>query len=71
MKYTKNTPRINVKFINSENDEILFEVNDRTNINVGDMFINYYVDELVKLENKNGKLPKNIMVLAVAEFELK
>jgi hypothetical protein len=71
MKYSKKTPRINVKFINGDSDEILFEVNDRTNIDVGNMFINQYVDELVKNEFKDKRLPKNIMVLAVAEFELK
>lgn len=67
MKYTKNTPRLTVKFINSDNDETLIEIHDRTWMNVGEVLTDYYVSELIKKELKNNA-PKNLLVLIVAEY---
>ena len=67
MKYTKNTPRLTVKFINSDTDETLIEIHDRTWMNVGDVLTDYYVSELVKNELKDNA-PQNLLVLVVAEY---
>jgi hypothetical protein len=70
MKYTKNTPRLTVKFINADTEDVLFEVHDRSWMNVGELLSDFYVDNLMKTELKNKKLPKNLLVLVVSEFKL-
>ena len=70
MRYTKQSPRLNVKFVNADADEVLFEVNDRTWMNVGELLSDGAIDSIMKNEWKNKKLPENIMVLVVGEFEL-
>jgi len=70
MRYTKKSPRLTVKFIDSDTDTILFEVNDRTWMNVGDILSDGAIDSIMKNEWKNKKLPENIMVLVVGEFQL-
>jgi hypothetical protein len=70
-RYVKENPRINVKFIDSDTDEELFEVNDRNHLNVGELFPSSTVNNIVQRELKNRKnLPKNIMVIAVSEYTL-
>lgn len=69
-RYVKETPRINIKFIDSDTEETLFEVKDRNPTNVGDIFSDYITSSLIKDEHKNKRLPKNVMVIAVAEFKL-
>ena len=71
MKYVKDSPRLIVKFINGDTDEILFEIGDRNWMNVGETFTDYYVDTIMKTEFKNKEFPKNMMVLVVGEFKLK
>jgi hypothetical protein len=71
MKYTKETPRLTVKFINADTEAVLFEINDRTWLNVGEIFSDYYVDAVMKTEMKDKKKPTNLMVLVVGEYELK
>jgi len=70
MRYIKQSPRLNVKFVNADTDEVLFEVNDRTWMNVGELLSDGAIDSIMKNEWKNKKLPENIMVLVVGEFEL-
>ena len=70
MRYTKKNPRLIVKFINNDTDEILFEIKDRTWMNVGELLSNIAVDNIMKHEF-NDNYPKNLMVLVVAEYELK
>lgn len=70
MRYTKQSPRLNVKFVDSDTDKVLFEVNDRTWMNVGEILTDTAIDNIMKNEWKNKKLPKNIMVLVVGEFQL-
>jgi len=70
MKYTKSTPRLTVQFINGNTDEILFETNDRTWMNVGESLSDGNVRSIMKNEWKK-KMPTKLMVLVVAEFELK
>jgi len=70
MKYKKATPRLTVKFINSDTSEILFEVKDRTWMNVGEILNDGAIDSIMKTEWKKEP-PENLMVLVVGEFELK
>jgi len=71
MRYTKITPRLTVKFVDSDTNKILFEVKDRTWMNVGDILSDGAIDSIMKNEWKNKKFPDNLMVLVVAEYELK
>jgi hypothetical protein len=68
MRYRKDTPRITVKFIDADTDQILFEIKDRSWMNVGELFTDQIVTTLMEQENKSKKSPKNILVLAVGEF---
>lgn len=70
MRYTKQSPRLTVKFVDSDTDKILFEVKDRTWMNVGELLSDGAIDSIMKNEWKNKKLPQNIMVLVVGEFQL-
>ena len=69
-KYVKETPRITVKAINSDTEEVLFELKDRNWMNLGEIFPDSTMTSLITNELKNRKLPKNIMVLAIAEYSL-
>lgn len=70
MKYVKNTPRIVVKFIDSDTENVLFELKDRSWMNLGEVFSDQITTTIIEQELKNKKLPKNLMVIAVAEFKL-
>lgn len=70
MKYKKATPRLTVKFVDSDINEILFEVKDRTWMNVGEILNDGAIDSIMKTEWKK-ELPENLMVLVVGEFQLK
>ena len=71
MKYAKETPRLTVKFIDADTEKTLFEINDRTWLNIGEIFSDYYIDAVMKTEMKDKKMPTNLMVLAVGEYHLK
>jgi hypothetical protein len=70
MRYAKATPRLTVKFIDGDTDKILFEVKDRTWMNVGELLNDGAITSIMSNEWKNKKLPENLMVLVVGEFEL-
>ena len=70
MRYAKSTPRLTVKFINSDTNEILFEVKDRTWMTVGELLTDGAITSIMNTEWKNKKVPANLMVLVVGEFEL-
>ncbi len=71
-KYRKKTSRISFQFVDSETEEILFEINDRNWMNIGELFSDGYFDEIIKREFKasNTKPRKIILGLASAEFYL-
>lgn len=71
MKYIKNSPRLTVQFVNSDTEEILFEVKDRSWMNVGDILTDHAVESIMKNEYKDKKMPENLMVLVVSEFTYK
>lgn len=71
-KYKKSQPKLIVKYIDSDTDEVLFEITDRNSMNIGELLTEYYVDNIVKeeLKKKNMTPPENIMVLVVGEYSL-
>lgn len=71
-KYKKETPRITFQFVDSDTEEILFEINDRNWMNIGELFSDGYFNEIIKREltTTKRKPPKNILALASAEFFL-
>jgi len=71
MRYEKQTPRLTVKFVDSDTDKILFEVKDRTWMNIGELLNDGAISSIMTTEWKNKKVPNNLMVLVVGEFELK
>lgn len=69
-KYTKTTPRLTVKFVDSDENNVLFEIKDRTWMNVGEVLTDGAIDSIMKTEWKNKEMPQNLMVLVVGEYEL-
>jgi hypothetical protein len=72
MNYAKESPRLSVKFINAETEQELFEIKDRSWMNIGEIFSDKVTTEIIQneLKNKKFKLPKKLLVLAVGEFDL-
>jgi len=70
MKYIKSTPRLTVKFVDSNTNKILFEIKNRTWMNVGEVLTDGAVDSIMKNELKNKRMPENLMVLVVGEYQL-
>ena len=71
MKYVKKTPRIDVKFIDPVTEEVLFEIKDRSWMNIGEMFSDGTVTSIIQNEYRNKKfVPKNVLIMAVAEYNL-
>lgn len=69
MKYKKQNPRLIVKFVDSDTNAVLFEVKDRSWMNVGEMLTDGAISSIMTTEYK-GDPPENMMILVVAEFEL-
>lgn len=69
MKYTKNNHRLNIKFIDGNTNELLFEVNDKSWMEVGEFFTDHYVDQLIK-RTFGDNLPENVIVLVNAQYNL-
>lgn len=69
-KYSKENPRILVKFIDSDTEEELFEIKNRNWMNVGELFTNNIANKLIQSEMGNIDYePDNIMVIAVGYFK--
>jgi hypothetical protein len=68
-RYKKATPRLNVKFLDgNDTSKVLFEVNDRDHMNVGEMFSDTYLTALVNQSIQEQNLPDNVLVLVTGEF---
>ena len=69
--YKKSTPRLTVQFINNDTEPgtLLFEVKDRSWMNVGEILTDVAISNIMTNEYK-GDPPEDLMVLVVAEFEL-
>ena len=69
-KYIKETPRIDVKFIDAATDEVILEVPDRNHMNVGDIFTAFHGNSIIQAKLKGKRLPKKVLVLVVSELTL-
>jgi len=69
-KYKKENPRIPVRFIDDKTEEVLFELKDKTSITVGEIFSNYIGSSIIEDHFKGKKLPRKVLVIAIAEFTL-
>lgn len=63
--YRKSTPRINVKFINGDNNELLMEIPNRTSMDINEIFSD---DFITKLMMKNEVNCDNIRVLVLVDY---
>lgn len=63
--YAKETPKLTVKIIDGETNEVLFEIPNRNPLNVGELFSDVYVSEIIKKNNLN---PNIIRVLVIGDF---
>lgn len=70
MRYTKTTPRLTVKFVDSDTNNVLFEIKDRTWMNVGEILNDGAISNIMKNEWRNKDLPENLMVLVVGDYQL-
>lgn len=70
IRYGKSSPRLVVKFVNSDTNEVLFEIEDRTWLNVGELLNDGAVSSIMSHEF-NGNPPENLMLIVVGEYDLK
>jgi hypothetical protein len=70
MKYNKASSRLKVQFIDSDSEEVLFEIKDRNWMNVGEILTDHAVTNIMQNELREDQFPENLMVLVVSEFEL-
>jgi hypothetical protein len=66
-KYVNETSRINVKFIDSDTEDVIFDIKDRNWMNFSELFPAHTVSELMTRDSK--KQPDEIMVIAVAYYK--
>ena len=69
MKYVKKTPRLSVKIFNGDTNELVGEITDRNWMNVGELFADHYLNNMIPQYIKKD-LPDNIVMLASAEYNL-
>lgn len=65
INYAKETPKLTVKIIDGETNEVLFEIPNRNPLNVGELFSDVYISEIIKKNNLN---PNIIRVLVIGDF---
>ena len=67
--YIKDNPRLNVKFLDGDDtSKVLFEVNNRNHMDVGEMFSDTYVTALINQSIAEQNLPDNVLVLVTGQF---
>lgn len=72
MERYKKEGGIRIEVVNPENDDILFEITNRNWSNLGEVFNDHHFSTICNYEmQKLSYKPKKIMLVAVAEFELK
>ena len=64
------THRLTVKFLNGETGDQLFEIKDRNAANVGEIFADFYVDQLIKQVIKEKDLPSSVVLLVTGDYKL-
>jgi len=71
IKLFKETPRLIVKFVQASTGKILFEIKDKDWMNVGELFTDYYVTELMNQTYDEQNLLKigKIIVVVAADYQ--
>ena len=69
-RYSKKNPRLNVAFYDDETDELLFEINHFTALEIEKALADHYVTELVNKAFEGKKLPQRIGVYVSGIYEL-
>lgn len=68
-RYIKSNTRLTVKFLDGDDtSKLLFEVNDRNHMNVGEMFSDTYVTSLINQTIKKENLPENVIVIVTSNY---
>lgn len=68
-RYIKDSPRLTVKFLDGDDtSKLLFEVNNRDHLNVGEMFSDTYVTALIEQTIDQQNLPDNVLVLVTGQL---
>ena len=68
MKYIKVEPRINTQIIDAKTEKSLITFNDRTWINLGEVFTEAAVTNMIEQQFKNAG-PDEILVIAVNRYK--
>ena len=66
--YKKTNHRITVKILD-ENNEELFEIPGRTSVDIGDIFTDSLITDVIKKAYGKNDLPKKFTVMAYNSFE--
>ncbi|NJO64819.1 MAG: hypothetical protein HC836_43815 [Richelia sp. RM2_1_2] len=73
IKFMKGSSRLTVKFVQAGTNKILFEIKDRDWMNIGELFTDHYVDQLLKQTygHDAAKLEKigKVIVLVTGEYD--
>lgn len=69
-KYSKESTRIPIQFINSETEEVLFEINDRNWMNIGEVFTDNVANSIMatRYRGREHEMPDNFMIIIAKEF---
>jgi hypothetical protein len=70
-KYLKNSHRLNLKFIDGDTNELLFEIKNQSWMEIGNFFTDHYVDDVLKNSFSVDKLPENVIVMVAENFKLR
>lgn len=68
-RFIKDKPRLTVKFLDGHTKDLLFEVNNRDHMDVGEMFSDTYVTSLVNQTIDEQNLPHSVLVVVSAIFD--
>jgi hypothetical protein len=68
IRYSKETPRLTVKFYDGDTEEKLFEINNRTWMDVGELFSDHQVSALISQSFDDP--PENVIVIVSGEYSL-
>lgn len=61
--------RLSLKFIDGDTNELLFEIKDKSWMEIGQFMTNGYVTEIVRNSLGLEDAPENLVVMTVAYFE--
>lgn len=70
-RYLKDSQRLTVKFVDSNTNELLFEVNNRNIMDIGEMFSDTYVNQITQDYLSGETLPEDITVLVIGQYKLR